>query len=353
MNATTQQGIRHSSINSARTHTVLRFAFGVTLAFMTAQLMEWTPAFLAPVMVAVLLVSIPIRPPIKLGVGLIVIVSASALVALVLTATLRGMPEILFGITALIVFRGLYAVAQGRPAIGPLMLIICVTVIPVLGVQSWPVATTFAYAFVQATCFGILIAWIAHLIWPRVMQPRASVAATPLSSELALKSALMGTAIMMPVMLVYLMFGLTDGLPVLTTTAMIVLAMDYQRGRRQALALVLANMAGGLASLLLMMLLVGHPSITTLTLIILGAALVFGWGITSGSPMAAAVLPTAFNATLIVFTSSLLSEDGTFFLWVKRLSQFLIAGAFAIGMMTLLWPRKSDERTIQTPESLP
>jgi len=53
----------------------------------------------------------------------------------------------------------------------------------------------------------------------------------------------------------------------------------------------------------------------------------------------AAVMLVAFNTTLIVFSSSLLSDNGTFSIWVTRLTQFLIAGAFAIGMMALLWPR--------------
>jgi hypothetical protein len=45
---------------------------------------------------------------------------------------------------------------------------------------------------------------------------------------------------------------------------------------------------------------------------------------------------------LIVLTSSLMSDEGTFGVWVTRMTQFVIAGAFAIGMMTLLWPRDSE-----------
>jgi DUF2955 family protein len=339
--------IRLSSVDPARVHAVLRFAFGVTVAFVVSELLQWAPTFLAPVLVAVVLVNVPVRPPMKIGIGLIVIVSASACIALVLSAILRGTPGILFGITALIVFRALYAIAQGRPLIGPLMLIICITAIPVVSLESQLVATSFAYALVRAICFAILVIWTSYLIWPRVVAPRKAGAAVALSRELAFKSALLGTAIVAPVMLVYLMFGLANALPVLIATAMIVASMDFQRGRMQALGLALGNVAGGIASIVLFLLLAIHPSIATLTLVMLGAAIAFGWRISAGDPMAAVVL-VAFNAALIVFSSSISSDAGTFSLWLTRLSQFLIAGAFTVGMMTLLWPRR-----IQTPESPP
>ncbi len=150
-------------------------------------------------------------------------------------------------------------------------------------------------------------------------------------------------------MLVYLMFGLTDALPVLIGSMMIVANLDFRSGRRQAVALALGNAAGGIASLALFLLLVLNPSVVTLTLILLVAALAFGWRITAGDPMAAVVL-VAFNAMMIVFSSSLVSDNGTFSIWVTRLTQFLIAGAFAIGMMALLWPR-NDKPAQKAPTS--
>ena len=341
MRTTGEQGAHQSSLDAARTHAVLRFAFGVTFAFVVSELLQWIPTFLAPVLVAVVLVNVPVRPPLKVAVGLIVIVAAAALIALLLCAALRGAPAILFGATALVVFRALHAIAQGRPRIGPILLLICVTAIPVVALESQSVASSFAYALVRAMCFAIVVVWIAYLLWPRVTPPRPAGSAVPLSRDVALRSALLGTAILTPLMLVYLMFGLANALPVLVATAMIVANLDFHRGRKQAVALVIGNVAGGIASLVLFLLLVVHPSVVTLTLLMLVAALAFGWRITAGDPMAAVVL-VAFNATLIVFSSSLLSDQGTFAIWVTRLTQFLIAGAFAIGMMALLWPRSSQ-----------
>lgn len=334
----------------ARTHAILRFAFGVTLAFVTSELLQWTPTFLAPVFVGVVLVNVPVRPPIKIGVGLILIVAVCAVVGLTLSATLRGMPFILFGLVGVIVFRALHAIARGRPIIGPLMLLICVTTIPVLGLESQTAAGKFAFALLRSMGFAVLIVWTAYLIWPRVAKPRAPATAVSLSSQMAMRSAWAGTAILAPLLLVYLMFGLPDALPVIIATVMIVSTMALQRGRMQAIALALANLGGGFASIVLLALLAAHPSGVTLTLVVFVASLAYGWRITAGDPLAAVFL-IACNATLIVFSSSLLSDEGTFAIWFTRLSQFLFAGAFSVGMMALWWPREREQ--IQAPESLP
>ena len=139
-------------------------------------------------------------------------------------------------------------------------------------------------------------------------------------------------------MITYLMFGLAQALPALIATVMITASLDLEGGRKQALGLVAANFAGGVASLALILMLVFNPSLATFTLVVLAGSLIIGWRITRGDPMAALVV-VAFNACLIVFSSSIGSDSATFTIWLTRLAHFLIASAFSVGMMALLWPR--------------
>ena len=340
MNAAVEPAQR-SALDTARTHAVLRFAFGVTFAFVAAELLQWVPTFLPAVLVGVVLVNVPVRPPLKVALGLILIVGASALIAVMLCAALRGAPAILFGFTALIVFYALLAIAKGSPMIGPLMMLICITTIPVVALESQYAAASFAYALFRAICFAVVVVWICHLIWPQVAPPRAAVKPPPLAPMIAFKFALLGTSILAPLMLVFLMFGFANALPVLVATAMIVGSLDFNKGRMQAVGLAAGNFAGGVVSLVLFLLLVIHPSVISLTLLVLLAALLFGWQITSPHPLAP-IAVVACNATLIVFSSSLLTDNGTFSIWITRLTQFLLAGVFAIGMMVLLWPRSLE-----------
>jgi hypothetical protein len=290
------------------------------------------------VLVAVLLVNVPIRPPVKVAVGLIAIIAAAALIAMVLSTALVRSPLILFGVAAVIVFRSLYVIAEGRSPLAPLLLLICLTTIPVIALESSAIAASFAYALVRATCLAVLIVWISYLLWPRVRPPRPADKAAPLPPDMRLRSALLGTAILTPLMLVYLMFGIADALPVLVATTMIIVNLDFNRGRMQALALVAANIGGGIVALAFIVMLAVQPSIFALALLTVLMALAFGWRISAGDALAPVVL-VACNATLIVFTSTLLSDRGTLDVWLTRLTQFVVAGAFTVGMMTLMWPR--------------
>ena len=347
MQARGTQHSRQAAPDPARAHATLRFAFGVTVALVASELLQWVPTFLAPALVAVLLVNVPVRPPLKLAIGLLAIVSAAALIALFLSAALLRSPLILFGVAAVVVFRTLYAIAEGRSRVAALFLLICVTAIPVIALESPSIASAFAYALVRATCLAIVIAWTSYLLWPRVRPPRPAAKVAPLPPNWRLKSALLGTAVLTPLMLLYLMFGLTHALPVLIATAMIVMNLDFRSGRMQAVALVAGNVAGGIVALVVFLLLAMQSSIVSLALLTALAALAFGWRISAGDPMAPVVL-VACNATLIVLSSSLVSDQGTFAVWVTRLTQFVIAGAFAVGMMALIWPRNA-QGTAQAP----
>lgn len=340
-----QAGAREPSqaaLDPARSHAALRFAFGVTVAFVASELLQWTPTFLAPALAAVLLANVPVRPPLKLAAALIAIVAAAALIALLLSTALLRSPLILFGVAAVVVFRTLYAIAEGRSRVAALFLLICVTAIPVVALESPWVAADFAYALVRATCFAIVIVWTSHLLWPRVRPRRPAAKVEPLPPDSRLKSALLGTAVLTPLMLLYLMFGLADALPVLIATTMIVMNLDFRSGRMQAVALVAGNVAGGIGALAVFVLLATQPSIVSLTLLVALTALAFGWRISAGDRMAPVVL-VACNATLIVLSSSLMSDEGTLAVWVTRLAQFVIAGAFAVGMMVLMWPRRAPQ----------
>jgi len=331
-------------MDSAHTHAVLRFAFGVTLAFVVAELMEWIPPYLSPVLTCVVLANFPVRPPLKVALGFGLVVGASAFLALFVSYALRGAPHILFGLSALIVFHALHALAKGASKIGPLFIIICITAIPVVAMQSFAAAEHFAVAFASGACFAMFMAWTSWLFFPKAAPSRPAPNATPLPPTLAIRSALLGTAILAPLMLAYLMLGLYTALPVMIGTVMIVATLDFHLGRKQAVIRVLANFAGGVSSVVVLVLLAIHPTFTTFTMLVLASALLFGLRISHGDPLAQ-VLIVACNGYLIVFGTSVHSDAGTMSVWLTRVGYFFLAGLFTIGMMALIWPRSPNLET--------
>ena len=90
---------------------------------------------------------------------------------------------------------------------------------------------------------------------------------------------MIGTAGLTPLMLVYPLFGLANALPVLVATSMIVANLDFHGGKRQAVALVLGNVAGGFASVVLFPLTVAICAMADHPLPLLLSALPFFFGL--------------------------------------------------------------------------
>jgi hypothetical protein len=338
--------------------TVLRFAFGVTLSFVVAEIMEWNPPYLAPVFTCVVLANIPIRPPIKIALGFSLVVGGSAFLGVILAYAFRGAPVVLYGACALIIFRGLYALARGTPKLVPLFIIICTAAIPMVGLQSLVAAELLAGVFAKGAMLAMFMAWVAWLVFPKALPPRAAAKVVPLAPEVALQAALLGMAILGPLVFAYQMFGLTSAVPVLVGTVMIVTTLDFQLGQKQAMLRVIANFCGGVSSVIALVLLGIHPSLATFTLIVLASGLLFGMKISRGDPMAQ-MLTVACNGYLIVFGSTLHSDSGAFDVWLTRLTYFFLAGLFTIGMMVLIWPRQlpkdmpEESGKAATPEGSP
>jgi hypothetical protein len=328
-------------MDTPHSHTVLRFAFGVTVAFVVAELMKWNPPYLAPVLTCVLLANIPVRPPIKVALGFCLVIGGSAYLGVLVSYALRGAPHILFGLVTLIVFHALYALAKGASKIVPLFILICTTAVPVIGLQSLVAAEAFAATFTKGALIGVFMAWVSWLVFPKAMPPRAPPKAAPLPDSAAIRSALLGTAILAPLTLTYLLFGLYTAIPVIVGTVMIVATLDFHLGRKQAMLRVVANFCGGVSSVVALVLLAIHPALTTFTLVVLASGLLFGLRISHGDPMAQ-LLVVACNGFLIVFGTALHSDAGTFDVWLTRLGYFFLAGLFTVGMMVLIWPRELD-----------
>ena len=329
----------------ARAQSVMRLAFGATFAFVLAEIAEWPMSFLPPVFFVVLLTNIPGKPTLKLVLNFAMLVAASALIAILLGVTLQHTPVILFGITALMVFRLTYAIGMGAGPMGPVMLMICITTIPVAALQSPYVAGQFAFTLARAAAVASLTVLMVSLLWPKFAPPKPAPKPVPRQPALALRNAVLGTAILAPLMLMYLMFGNVSGLPALVATVMIVASLDVRASRKQALGYVKANLAGGIFSIVLIVAMVLSPSLVTFTLVMLAASLIAGWRINRGEGL----MVVALNACIIVLSSSIGASSGIIEVWLTRLSQFLIAAAVSAGMMALLWP--SDTQATKTAET--
>jgi hypothetical protein len=298
--------------------------------------MGWQPSALAPVLTGVLLASLPVSPPPKVGFALTIVMALSAWFSFFLTTFLSQTPQLLFGIIGLILFLIFAGLAQAKAQLPLTLLLICITVVPVITLTLSEFAGIFPGLLVRSMALAIIFTWIAYAIWPLPSPKSPDPPAPP--SEAPVAVALIGTAIVLPLMLIYLLYGWTDAIPVLLTTALIVAKMEEERGAASAEAKLLGNFLAGFIAVAAYYLLAVAPSLGTLALITFIIGFGFALQIVKGGVRGGNAL-IAYNATMVILGLALLKGPANSGTWGARVVQFTIACAFAVGMMRLLWPR--------------
>jgi len=323
-------------LDAARTHFVLRFSAGTTAAFIICEWMGWQPSALAPVLTGVLLANLPVSPPPKVGIVLILVMAIAAWFAFFLTTLFSQTPSVLFGLIGLIMFLAFAGLAQAKAQLPLTLLLMCISVVPVVTLTVSQYAGIFSSLLVKAMTLAVIFTWIAYAIWPLPSPKSPDPPAAPLESPVA--AAALGTAIVLPIMLAYMLFGLTDAIPVLLTTVLLVAKMEEERGAASGWAKLIGNFLGGFIAVAGYYLLQVAPSLMTLAIITFLIGIGFALQIVKGGVRGGNAL-LAYNATMVIFGLALLKGPANSGTWGARVVQFAIACTFAVGMMALLWPR--------------
>jgi hypothetical protein len=320
-------------IATARLHSVLRFAVGTTAAFVLCEAMGWYPTFLAPLFAAMLLGNLPGALPAKAGIALVVVQVGGAYAAFVFASLLRETPFVLFGTVGVVLFASFAALARGSSTLPILLILIAFATIPIVTIVAPQQAGLLPLAFTRSMAIAVCVLWLVHPLWPRTADAKPSAPVIVTGSPFF--KAVAGTVIVLPLMLVYLLFGITDALPVLITTIVLVTTFDPRRGATQAVVMVIGNFMGGMAAIVALTLLQLAPGLATLALIVFLIGTAFGSRIERGGPGGAVGLIT-YNQTMVMFGLAIIPGGADPGLWMARLFQFSIAGMFAVGMMVLV-----------------
>ena len=344
--AVSSAGAPTTAADTARLQFILRFAFGTTAAFIGCEWMGWQPSALAPVLTGVLLASLPVSPPPKVGLVLVLVMGLSAWFSFLLTTWLHQTPHLLFGAIGLVMFLAFAGLAQAKGQLPLTLLLICITVIPVISLTASQYSGLFPSIFVRAMALAVIFVWVAYAIWPLPSPKQPDPPADSLESPVV--AAAIGTAIVLPLMLIYLMFGLTDAIPVLLTTVLLVAKMEEERGAASGWAKLLGNFLGGFVAVAAFYTLQIAPTLPVLALITFIIGVGFANEIVKGGVRGGNAL-IAYNSTMVIFGLALLKGPANSGTWGARVVQFAIACIFAIGMMALLWGkvRRSQSRPLQ------
>ena len=323
-----------SALALARRDTVLRFAFGVTIAFVLCEALNWRPTALAPVLTGVLLANIPVRPPLKLClviVGSMVVASISTWFVSVL---LRDTPTALWLAVAILFFATFLAMLRGAPGLPCMLMLICLATIPVVAIASPQNVGLLPEMLGKSIVIAVLATLAMHALLPRILPPTPPP--KPQASPEATAIALAATCVVMPVMLVFLLYSPTSALPVMIATVLLTSHFDPSHSRRDAWVRVVANAAGGSLGAIAHWVLVAAPSLYMLA--VLSFLLAFGFGalmVRRSWPVSTLVL--ANNGCFVIFSSAIAQGPSSTGAALERVIYFSLAGLFVTVAMYVAW----------------
>lgn len=334
----------------ARVVRTFRYAVGSTLAVGLALGVDWRLSFIAPVLTLSFLGTSAPRPTAQTAVGFLGVIAGASVAGVLVSALLLPYPVVFLLLEGLILFLLFYHGARGANPLLISMLLVAVTVIPVVGLQSMLLAVAVAKGLVTGAAAAVGVVWVSHVLIPDPTLPPSLPNGTTSSSgssnnpnapfasrEAAATRAWVNTLVVFPMVLLYFVFGLTSVL-ILVFVALLSMQPDFSAGFRAGKALIVGNVMGGVAAIVMYELLVMMPQFAFLLLLTLLSGLAFGGRLFSGAP-AAPLFGMAYSTLLLVIGSTTsMFGDANAKAWT-RVVQITIAVIYlvtAFGVITRL-----------------
>jgi hypothetical protein len=331
-----------------RTVRILRYAFGSAFAMAVAMGFDWQLSFLTPVLVLSFLGSPAPRPAVKglVTFGLVVAIACAA--GLAVGLLLVPFPVVYLLVLGLLLFHLFYANTRGAPPLLITWMLIALLLIPILASLSSALAITIAGYIVCGSAIALGIVWLAHIAIPDPPQAETAASATSTdktpSAEQDIYRALVSTGVVFPVAALFFAFQSASSLIILIFIALLALQPSLAAGYKAGAALIVGNLIGGIASMIIYDLLVIAPHFGFLILLTLLAALLFGAGLFSSSRWAP-LFGMAFSTLVLIIGSTTSSYGDASDKATTRVIQITVAVIYAVvahNVLLNLFPRRES-----------
>ena len=343
--------VAHAGFRDARSIRILRLVVGITLASAVALGIGWPLSFLTAVLATSLLASGAPCPSLRTGAILVVVIAAAALFGLAVVAPLAIhyplVCAVAIGLFLFLIFRASYG---GTSPFLILWLLIAVLLLPMIAQESLEMAQTVAEGMLMGGAAAVGFTWIAHALIPDPEPPGTETAAEaqkPSDPNAAQRDAraTVTTCVVYPAALAFYSFGLMSELLILIFIAILAQQPSLTAGRKAGGALILGNLAGGLAAMLFYQLLVAAPTLGFFVALTALTTLVIGTRIFSERPEAP-VYATMLSTVLLLIGGSIapFGDDvsGSFML---RIGQILVAVLYVVGALALIDRIRTERRS--------
>ncbi len=306
-NATT---IQTSSVIFSAQKPVLRYAFGSAIVMMAAMAFDYTLGYLTPVLALNFLAPGAKPPTLKSSLFFLLLISGTSLAGILFSRFFIDYPLVFLPLLVLIIFHLYYANILPQMKI---WFLISLLLIPMISQQSAQLAGVVAANLVVNALLAIVLVTIVYFLFPEKnysAEQKKAQAKENLTPKQRYHEALKKTLVILPVLVLFFVFSITNALLVLIFVA--ILSMNPATSNKKAgIALILANLGGGLAAIIAFNLLTVVPDFIFLGLITLFTGLLMGQKLFSKKPLSS-LFGTAFSTFLLILgnVTSFVGEAG-------------------------------------------
>ena len=314
---------------------VLRYALGSTIAMAVALGVNWQLSFLTPVLALSFFASPTPRPTLKQGVSFVAVIAVACLAGLKLGQYLLSYPLVYIPFTGLVLFRIFYMMASGRSPLLTMWLLIALLVIPLITITSPAIAHMVAAGILTGAAATVGVVWLAYGVLPDppgthdVNAPVGERAELPPAME-RFKTAAISILVVLPVLVLFYAFKLQSSLLILIFVALLTSQPGFATSFKAGTALIIGNVIGGAASIVMYELLAMMPQFYFLVMTTFLAGLIFGARVFSDNPKAK-LYGMAFSTLLLVIGSTTASgSDEAGSAVYTRVAQITIAVVWVV-----------------------
>jgi hypothetical protein len=308
----------------------LRTAFAVPLGFLLAALFRLDLFFLPPLL-AIQMLALMRRPPsLAQGAGVLFLIGLLSVMTLVVSSAFVQQPLICIALIGLILFFGFLLDSAGKAMPATFILMLGGT-IPLVVVQSTQAANIVTRGLIEATAVALLTVWAVFAAFPS----DAAMSPAPVAQAGSPRAALTNLLLLSPVLLLFLFDARLSFVVVIVIVSII---RQRERGMttQAAFGLLFGNVMGGILATIAFSFVTIQPGPVFFLLVVLLVGLVLaGRGAVAG---AKAPVYTVGLASFIILlglgVSPLPWNAGSLF--VDRLTNVLLAGAYAVGAVALV-----------------
>ena len=277
---------------------ILRYALGSAIIIMVATGADYTLSYLTPVLALNFLAPGSRAPALKSSFAFLLTIALASLAGILFSRFFLDFPLVFLPLMILAIFYIYYTTHLQKMKV---WLIISLLLIPMMAMQSAGLASAVAINLLLNAFLAILLVWIIYFIFPFkqsvVEETKAKVMEAQPEFQRYL-SSLKKILVVMPVIVLFYVFNWSDALLVLIFIA--ILSMNPATSNKKAgIAIIAANLGGGLAAIIAYNLITIVPDILFFGMLVLLTGLLFGKGVFSRKP-AATLYGMAFSTFLLI-----------------------------------------------------